>query len=209
MPGVPGTGNALPSNPLHGTDVDIAGVTGQSNGAPGVLGQSLGLVPPSGPSRPVGLAQPPSDGVRGITGGGSGHPNPARAGVWGDSDSTNGVYGSSADWNGVEGDSWSPTHSGVAGQNNAGGPGVWGSSTGNAGEFEGNVLVAGKLTVTEDSMIGGVSFLQLQQEIQKLQQTIQQLQQNSSIAQLQGQIAALAAKEQEDVNALYAAIGPK
>src|ERR1022692_2127990 len=96
-----------------------------------------------------------SNGVHGVTGDGSRHPNPKRAGVWGDSDSTNGVYGSSAGWNGVEGDTWSPAHAGIAGQNNAGGPGVWGFSAGNAGQFEGHVLVTGTLTVNQDILLPG------------------------------------------------------
>jgi hypothetical protein len=134
MPGASGPGNALSSNPILGTDVEGAGVTGQSNTGPGVLGQSLGYVPPSGPGKPIGEVGPASDGVRGesdgsfgvhgVTDGGSGHPAPKTAGVWGESASTNGVYGSSAGWNGVEGDSWSAAHAGVAGVNNAGSPGA-------------------------------------------------------------------------------------
>lgn len=93
-------------------------------------------------------------GVHGIAGAGSGHPSAtSTAGVWGECDSGDGVYGASASWNGVEGDSWSPAHAGVAGQNNAGGPGVWGSSTGNAGQFEGNVLVTGTITVGGDIVL--------------------------------------------------------
>jgi len=93
-------------------------------------------------------------GVRGVAGAGSGHPQGAAlAGVWGDSADGNGVLGSSAAWNGVEGDSWSAAHAGVAGQNNAGGPGVWGWSTGNAGQFEGNVLVTGTITVGVDIVL--------------------------------------------------------
>ena len=93
-------------------------------------------------------------GVHGAVGTGSGHPSAtSTAGVWGECDSGNGVYGASASWNGVEGDSWSPAHAGVAGQNNAGGPGVWGSSTGNAGQFEGNVLVTGTITVGGDIVL--------------------------------------------------------
>ena len=112
------------------------GVYGSSVSGDGVYGNSGG-----------------ANGVHGVTGEGSGHPNPRRAGVCGESDSTNGVYGASARWNGVEGDSWSPTHAGVAGQNNAGGPGVWGYSTGNAGQFEGNVLVSGTVTVGGDIVL--------------------------------------------------------
>jgi hypothetical protein len=93
-------------------------------------------------------------GVCGVIGSGSGHPQGAGlAGIWGDSTNGNGVLGSSANWNGVEGDSWSPAHAGVAGQNNNGGPGVWGSSTGNAGQFEGNVLVTGNITVNGDVLL--------------------------------------------------------
>lgn len=93
-------------------------------------------------------------GVHGTAGDGSGHPAPTpTVGVWGDCDTGNGVYGASAGWNGVEGDSWSPAHAGVAGQNNAGGPGVWGYSTGNAGQFEGNVAVSGTVTVGGDVVL--------------------------------------------------------
>ncbi len=93
-------------------------------------------------------------GVHGAAGTGSGHPSAtSTAGVWGECDSGNGVYGASASWNGVEGESWSPAHAGVAGQNNAGGPGVWGASTGNAGQFEGNVLVTGTITVGGDIVL--------------------------------------------------------
>jgi hypothetical protein len=100
-------------------------------------------------------------GVHGTAGSGSGHP-PATpvAGVWGDCDSGNGVYGASASWNGVQGDSWSPAHAGVAGANNAGGPGVWGYSTGNAGQFEGNVAVTGGMTVGGTITVGGDVVLQ-------------------------------------------------
>lgn len=146
MAGGPQPGNELPSSPLTGTDVQGPGLTGKSNSGPGVLGQSIGLIPALGPGRPVSSTVPASDGVRGITGAGSGHPSPSSSGVWGDSDTTNGVYGSSAGFNGVEGDSWSPIHAGVAGQNHSVGPAIWGSSTGNAGEFVGNVAVSGNVT---------------------------------------------------------------
>jgi hypothetical protein len=93
-------------------------------------------------------------GVRGSVGPGSGNPAATpTTGVWGDCQNGNGVYGSSATWNGVEGDSWAPAHAGVAGQNHSGGPGVWGSSTGNAGQFEGNVLVTGTVTVGGDVVL--------------------------------------------------------
>jgi hypothetical protein len=66
-------------------------------------------------------------------------------GVWGDSSSGNGVNGTSANWNGVEGDSWSPAHAGVAAVNHAAGAGIYAYSTGNAGQFDGNVQITGKL----------------------------------------------------------------
>jgi hypothetical protein len=167
MPVLPGgTGNALPASPLVGTDQESAGMTGQSNTGPGVLGQSLGLAPTVQSDGLKTSGAPGSDGVRGegwngvhgITGNGSGHANPQPAGVWGESDTTNGVYGSSTGWNGVEGESWSAAHAGVAGQNDAGGPGVWGSSTGNAGQFEGNVLVTGIHTAQQIVCIGATSI---------------------------------------------------
>jgi hypothetical protein len=93
-------------------------------------------------------------GVHGNVGQGSGNPAATpTTGVWGDCQNGNGVYGSSAAWNGVEGDSWSAEHAGVAGQNHSGGPAIWGSSTGNAGQFEGNVLVTGTVTVGGDVVL--------------------------------------------------------
>lgn len=93
-------------------------------------------------------------GVHGAAGSGSSHPSATpTAGVWGECDAGDGVYGASAAWNGVEGDTWSPAHAGVAGRNNAGGAGVWGFSTGNAGQFEGNVLVTGTITVGGDVVL--------------------------------------------------------
>lgn len=93
-------------------------------------------------------------GVHATVGSGSGHPAPTpTTAVWGDCQNGNGVYGSSAALNGVEGDSWAAAHAGVAGQNHSGGPGVWGYSTGNAGQFEGNVLVTGTITVGGDVVL--------------------------------------------------------
>ena len=119
-------GNALPTNQLTGTDQTGAGVTGQSNIGPGVLGQSLGLDPPVIVGGPVGVVQPGSDGVLGI--------------------GLNGVHGQSA----------ATTGKGVWGHNTGDGVGVFGSSvSGNAGEFTGNVLVTGTLNVTEDVVLTG------------------------------------------------------
>lgn len=175
MPPLQGTDNG-------GTGYGVQGASGSAIGVEGVVGTSKTVQTGAKPvvagvvgyGFDTGLpAQPPygvygssisgegvygdsggGNGVHGITGEGSRQPNPRRAGVWGDSDTTNGVYGSSAQWNGVEGDSWSSAHAGVAGQNNAGGPGIWGYSSGNAGQFEGNVLVTGNLTAN-DVMLSG------------------------------------------------------
>ncbi len=127
-------------------------------GVYGVVDAGSGLVGQNG-ATPESLTLP-AGGKPGATippAAGSGHtPAGATVGaVWGDSATGNGVYGSSANFNGVEGDSWAPGHAGVAGQNNAGGPGVWGFSSGNAGQFEGNVLVTGTLTVNQDILLPG------------------------------------------------------
>jgi hypothetical protein len=68
-----------------------------------------------------------------------------------------GVYGYSGDNDGVHGESVSPTKAAVSGTNSSGGPGVWGQSSGsgNAGQFEGNVLVTGKLSVSGDTALTG------------------------------------------------------
>jgi hypothetical protein len=133
-------GNALPSSPKVGTDVSKAGVTGQSNSGPGVVGNSLGLVggyekignepPIQGPSAPA------SDGVLGT--------------------GKNGVHGqsSTADGNGVWGEH-SGSGSGVAGTSNSG-AGVYGASkTGNAGHFVGNHAVTGNAQVDGNHTVGG------------------------------------------------------
>jgi hypothetical protein len=139
------------------------GVYGVSTSAgDGVYGSGTNGVHGSSSARADGYGvlgeNPHGTGVRGTAGAGSDHPQTAglAAGVWGDAASGNGVYGSSAQWNGVEGDSWSHGHAGVAGQNNAGGPGVWGYSTGNAGQFEGNVLVHGTITVSGDVILQNI-----------------------------------------------------
>lgn len=135
---------------VYGASGDNVGVYGLSAGSDGIQGVS-------GSPEHAGISGTNSNGgtgVHGTAGDGSGHPAPTpTAGVWGDCDTGNGVYGASASWNGVEGDSWSPAHAGVAGQNNAGGPGVWGYSTGNAGQFEGNVAVSGTITVGGDVVL--------------------------------------------------------
>jgi hypothetical protein len=101
MPTLP-QGNTVSNSPLLGTDESGAGVTGTSNLGPGVLGQSLGLVPgtPAGVTPAKGATtQPGSDGVlgegnngvRGVsaagwtkaTGFSVAYEPPVGAGVWG------------------------------------------------------------------------------------------------------------------------------
>ena len=162
--------------PVQGTDDGTAGygVQGVSSSAVGVEGCIEALTfkrTPSGallPGPPVPPPKPPlatgvygsnrsGPAITGLGGAGSGHtPKDKTIGaVWGDSDKGNGVYGSSTGFNGIQGESWAAAHAGVAGVNNSGGPGVWGSSTGNAGQFEGNVLVSETLSVGADISIQG------------------------------------------------------
>jgi hypothetical protein len=67
----------------------------------------------------------------------------------------NGVLGKGTAGDGVHGESSGGNFSGVAGIHSAGGKGVYGSSSGNAGFFDGNVQVNGKLTVTGDIFLPG------------------------------------------------------
>jgi hypothetical protein len=66
-----------------------------------------------------------------------------------------GVLGSSAKGDGVHGESGGTGMSAIAGLHTAGGNGVYGRSSGNAGCFDGNVQVNGKITVTEDVYLAG------------------------------------------------------
>jgi hypothetical protein len=148
------TGNALPSNPLFGTNESTAGVTGHSNTGPGVWGQSIGLVPPAPPGvqRSQPDTQPGTDGVlgegnngvRGVSGADNPKPSgldlgltpaPLGAGVWGTNSAGGpGVYGASKSGDGVRGDGvngvWGQSSdasgSGVYGQNASTGAGVTG-----------------------------------------------------------------------------------
>jgi hypothetical protein len=149
MPGIPGPGNELPVSPILGTNVSTAGVTGQSNSGPGVLGQSLGLIPSTetgGPGHlPTGVFIPASDGVLGIgLNGVHGQSSSAtNSGVWGENSAGGvGVSGTSASGdgvlgqgarNGVHGETGSATASGVLGQNTGAGVGVSGSGTSGTG----------------------------------------------------------------------------
>jgi hypothetical protein len=83
--------------------------------------------------------------------------SPANSGVWGfNTGGGTGVAGSSTDGNGVTGSSANAFRSGVWGNNTGAGVGVAGSSvSGNAGEFTGNVLVTGTLSVGQDVVLTG------------------------------------------------------
>lgn len=67
----------------------------------------------------------------------------------------NGVFGSSPTGDGVHGEAQAPNFSGVAGIHTKGGNGVYGSSSGNAGYFQGNVQITGNLTVAGDILLTG------------------------------------------------------
>lgn len=124
-----------------------SGVHGFSGGGYGVFGEN-----PSG------------TGIHGVNGSGSGHPPVSGTSgvyapaIWGDAASGNGVYGSSNRLSGVEGDTWSPDSGGVTGKNNSGGPGILGYSSGNAGQFEGNVAVSGTITAAGDIQANAGQF---------------------------------------------------
>lgn len=66
-----------------------------------------------------------------------------------------GVLGVSAAGDGVHGEAKAAGFSAVAGIHSNGGNGVYGSSTGNAGFFQGNVQVTGNLTVAGDVLLPG------------------------------------------------------
>jgi hypothetical protein len=145
MPASPVSGGKiLSSKPLLGTDESSAGVTGQSNVGPGVLGQSLGTsacdVPggATSPNLPAtdGVLGEGNNGVRGVSGAdyGSG-PAPTGAGIWGaNSASGPGVYGTSATGDGVLGNAYH----GVHGQSSkACGSGVWGENAGSGAGVSG------------------------------------------------------------------------
>jgi len=146
MPEIPGgaTSDILAANPLVGTDETTAGVTGQSNVGPGVLGQSLGIAGGIGTDGTVSISLPPKDGVlgqgtngvRGVSSADYGPgPAPTGAGVWGTNNAKGpGVYGTSASGDGVLGNAYH----GVHGQSSAtGGAGVWGESTGSGAGVSG------------------------------------------------------------------------
>jgi hypothetical protein len=110
--------------------------------------QSIKLPPGADATKPVSVASlhPP---IAGYTDG-------AMPAVNGESSSTGaGVFGRSKISDGVHGESSGTGMSAVAGLHMAGGNGVYGRSTGNAGCFDGNVQVNGNITVTGDVTLTG------------------------------------------------------
>jgi hypothetical protein len=69
--------------------------------------------------------------------------------------SGDGVFGTSKAGDGVHGEASQPNFSAVCGIHTGGGKAVYGKSTGNAGYFDGNVEVVGKLTVQGDIVLPG------------------------------------------------------
>lgn len=143
---------------VEGISVNGDGVFGGSTTARGVWGDSQS-------SEGVYGVSGRSHGVHGMNSLGTGSPPQFGTGVWGESDNGFGVYGASktnsgvqgvsTGFDGVHGESQSLQHAGVSGTNSNGGIGVYGASTGNAGQFMGNVLVTGNLTVNGDISLPG------------------------------------------------------
>jgi hypothetical protein len=135
--GGPGIGVVATSNTtgVHGSGAAGAGVWGTSTGYDGVHGESS-------------AAQ--HAGVSGTnTAGGIG----TGSGVYGSGAAGAGVWGTSTGYDGVHGESSAARHAGVSGTNTDGGIGVFGNSSGNAGQFEGNVLVTGTINVGGDVVL--------------------------------------------------------
>jgi hypothetical protein len=158
--------------PAHGCGVygesdafeGVFGSSGTQNGVHGVNGSGSGTTPSavcgvwgdSADGYGVYGASKTNDGVHGVNGSGSGTTPPSNAcGVFGDSEYGYGVYGASKTRDGVHGVSASSVHAAVSGKNTDGGPGIYGKSSGNAGEFIGNVNVSGSLTVKGDIFLPG------------------------------------------------------
>ncbi|MGO9370101.1 MAG: hypothetical protein ACLP0H_20910 [Terriglobales bacterium] len=131
--GVTGTSSTSGTG-VNGNSSSGFGVAGQSQSGEGVHGVSVS-----------------NDGVHGINGSGSGTTPHFGCGVRGESDNGYGVYAASKSTDGVHADSASKTGSAVSGINSVGGVGIYGQSTGNAGQFDGNVAVTGNVTVTGKS----------------------------------------------------------
>lgn len=138
------------STPVVGDSSGIQpGISGaNSGGGDGVLGAAAG-----------------GNGVAGLSTSGTGvrGASTSGVGVWSQSQSGYGAYASSETNDGMHCESASSKSSAVAGINSAGGHGVYGRSSANAGFFEGNVTVSGdivakNITVQDDIKAAGATF---------------------------------------------------
>jgi hypothetical protein len=90
-----------------------------------------------------------SNGVKGVSASGIGVAGKSTSsyGVYGENSSTTtaAVFGTSSGYDGVHGESQSSQHAGVSGINTGGGVGLYASGK-TAGQFEGNVTIAGDIT---------------------------------------------------------------
>jgi hypothetical protein len=146
------------SQTAHG----ICGVSGASSGSKpspcGVFGDSqsgYGVYGASKSSEGVAGSSQTGNGMHGVNGAGSGSKPNEGCGVFGDSQNGYGVYGASKTSTGVYAVSASNTGAAATGENTTGGPGIHGKSSGNAGWFEGNVLVTGNLTAQANVSVSG------------------------------------------------------
>jgi hypothetical protein len=151
---------------VYGASKSSEGVSGSSqtgNGVHGVNGSGSGSKPSLGcgvfgdSENGYGVygASKSSDGVYGVHGSGSGSKPSLGCGVLGDSENGYGVYAASKSAEGVYAVSASGSAAAATGENSAGGPGVHGKSSGNAGWFEGNVLVTATLTAQGNVSVTG------------------------------------------------------
>ena len=158
-----GAGAPFPEQLVIGTSDSGTAVSGSANTGAGVLGVSIGPPAPAG-GEVVPHPLPPGPGVHGVSGKTSGFTPAQPCGAWGESSTGYGVVGSSATAHGVQG-----VNGAGSGKSPQFGAGVWGDSENgigvfgaskhsNAGEFDGNVSMTGKVTVTGDvSMTGKVT----------------------------------------------------
>ena len=147
MAGVVGYGYLVGEEAIVGVSPPTYGVYGESQtGGDGVHGTGLnGVHGSSGVDPGSGAAPPDGAGVWGESGAGSGVYGVGAAGA--------GVWGTSTGYDGVHGETSAKQHAGVSGTHTAGGIAVFGSSSGVAGHFEGNVNVTGTHTVGGDVVL--------------------------------------------------------
>ena len=95
-------------------------------------------------------AMPGVSGLNCATGAGVLGQSPRGVGVRGESNSFVGVFGECNTGDGIQGRSKAPDHAGVSAVNDGTGFGLWASSRGEAGHFEGAVNIRGNLDVSGD-----------------------------------------------------------